>query len=367
MNRIRIALIPLLAVGLLVAAGCGGSSKGSSGGGTSLPGDAIATVAGKPVTRAELDELLDVTQSSYKQQKRDFPKAGTPEYTALQQQAAAYLVTQEEYEQEAKRLGITVTNAQVEKAIDDLVEQRFGGDRKKFDAFLKTNGYTIEQFRVGERRQLIQEGLRKAIVKNVTVTDAEVKAYYEKNRKSLYTTAEQRRVRHILVALNKRGQGVSEKNVSDTTVDFAKSKALADKLYQQLRKGADFVELVKQYSQDPGSKDKGGEYTDVKGTFVPEFEKFAFSAKTREISKPIKSQFGYHLIQALGPVKPGKTKTFAQVRTEIRSTLLEQKQTEALRAWANALAKRYKGKVRYAAGFEPPAPTTTSGGTTTNG
>ena len=204
------------------------------------------------------------------------------------------------------------------------------------------------------------------MTKDAKVTAAEVKAYYDKHKAAApYTTPAQRRVRHILVALNAKGLGTAAKGVTDTKVDFAKSKTLADRLYAQLKSGADFVALVKKYSQDPGSKDKGGEYTDVQGTFVKEFEASAFSLKTKEISKPVKSQFGYHLIQALGPVKPGATEPLAKAAKGIRSTLLQQKQQAELQAWAAGLGKKYKGKVTYAAGFQPPAATGTTGATTT--
>jgi parvulin-like peptidyl-prolyl isomerase len=247
----------------------------------------------------------------------------------------------------------------VAKALGDLIKKNFSGDRKKFDAYLKSTGYTQHQFDTSIRGELLEKALATDVTRGVKVSDAEVKAYYDKNKgSSPYTTPAQRRVRHILVALNKDGKGVSDSGVKDTTVDFPKSKALADSLYARLRKGADFAALAKQYSQDPGSKDKGGEYTDVKGTFVKPFENSAFSLDTHELSKPIKSEFGYHLIEALGPTKPGKTQTLAEATKAIRKTLLDQKRNSALQAWSNQLAKTYKGKVKYAAGFEPPATTT---------
>jgi parvulin-like peptidyl-prolyl isomerase len=347
---------------VLAGAGCGSSSSSNSGssGGNGVPTDAVATVAGKTITRAELDDLMKTAELQYKQNKQSFPKAGTAEYQALQQQAAVYLVTQEEYEQQAATLGIKVTDADVQKGLDHLIKLRFNGSRKKFDTYLKTTGFTLAQFNAGERRQLLGTRITEAVTKGLKVTDTEAKAYYDKNKSTTYTTPAQRRVRHILVALNAKGTGVSEKGVTDTKVDFAKSKTLADKLYSQLQSGGDFVALVKKYSQDPGSKTKGGEYTDVKGTFVKEFETSAFSLKTRQISKPVKTQFGYHLIQALGPIKPGQTKTFDAVKKSIRTTLLQNKQQAALKAWAESLGKKYKGKVKYAAGFEPPTSTTTT-------
>ncbi len=365
----RLLLVALVSVGVVVAAGCGGSSKTTSTGRNGVPGDAVATVAGKTITRAALDDLLKTAELTYKQNKQAFPKPGTAEYQALQQQAAVYLVTQEEYEQQSTALGVQVTDADVSKALDALIKQRFSGDQKKFDAYLKTTGFTLDQFKAGERRQLVGNRLTKVVTKDVKVSEADIKAYYEKNKAAApYTTPAQRRVRHILVALNAKGTGVSEKGVTDTKVDFAKSKTLADKLYAQLKAGGDFAGLVKKYSQDAGSKDKGGEYTDVKGTFVKEFEASAFSLKTNEISQPVKTQFGYHLIQALGPIKVGATQSLVKAEPSIRSLLLQQKQQVVLQQWAAGLGKKYKGKVKYAIGFEPPATTspTVTGGTTTS-
>jgi parvulin-like peptidyl-prolyl isomerase len=360
----RLSLVAVASVGVLVAAGCG-SGSGSTGG-NGVPSNAVATVAGTTITRAALDDLMKTAELTYKQNKQAFPKAGTDQYQALQLQAAVYLVTQEEYEQQTTALGVAVTDADVSKALDALIKQKFNGDRKKFDAYLKTTGYTLDQFTAGERRQLVGDSLRKAVTKDVKVSEADIKAYYEAHKSdATYTTPAQRRVRHILVALNAKGTGVSEKGVTDTKVDFAKSKTLADKLYAQLKAGGDFVALVKKYSQDPGSKDKGGEYTDVKGTFVKEFETSAFSLKTNEVSHPVKTQFGYHLIQALGPTKPGATQSLAKAKSGIRSLLLQQKQQVVLQKWAAELGKKYKGKVKYATGFEPPV-TTGTGGTTTS-
>jgi len=367
MTRTHLSLVAVIVTGVLVAAGCGGGGGGSSttSNGSNLGSGVVATVAGKPVTRAELDDLMKTAELTYKQNKQAFPKAGSTQYQSLQQQAAVYLVTQEEYEQQAAKLGVTVTDADVTKALNTLVKQRFKGDQSKFDTYLKTTGFSLDEFKKGERRQILGTRLTKAITKNVTVSAADIKAYYDKNKGSApYTTPAQRRVRHILVALNAKGVGVAAKGVTDTKVDFTRSKKLADELYAKLQSGASFVKLVKKYSQDPGSKDKGGEYTDVKGTFVKEFEASAFSLKTHEISKPVKSQFGYHLIQALAPTKAGATETLTQATKSIRSLLLQQKQQTVLQKWAADLGRKYQGKIKYASGFQPPAPTTTAATTT---
>lgn len=360
MTRTRLSLAVLVAFGALVAAGCGGSSSSSSGSG-GVPADAVATVAGQPITRAELDDLLAVTKLTYKQQAHQFPKAGTAEYQALQQQAVTYLVAQTEYEQEVDRLGLKVTQADVDKALAELVKSRFSGSQTKFEAFLKSTGYTREQFETGLHRQLVEMRLHDKVTKGVTVSDAAVKAYYEKNKgTSAYTSPAQRRVRHILVAVNKNGVGIAANGVKDAKVDFAKSKALADKLYKQLVAGASFTAYVKKYSQDPGSKDKGGEYTDVKGQFAKEFEQAAFTLGTKVISKPVKTQFGYHLIEPLAPTKEAVTMSYAKAKAGIRTLLLQQKQQPVIDRWGTQFKKRYTNKVKYAAGFAPPAATTTA-------
>ena len=364
MTRTRLSLATLASLAALVAAGCGsGSNSSGSSGDGGVPSDAVATVAGKSVTRAELDELMKTSEPQYKQRTgQDFPKPGTAEYQALQQQGAVYLVTREEYEQEAAALSIIVADADVDKGLDALIKKYFKGDRKKFDAYLKTTGYTVDEFKTSERRQLLENRLIRTVTKDVKVPSAEIRPYYESHKDSppYTTTPAQRRVRHILVALNAKGTGVSEKGVTDTNVDFPKSKKLADKVYAQLEAGASFVALVKKYSQDPGSIAKGGEYTEIKGQFAKEFEAAAFSLETNEISKPVKTQFGYHLIQPLSALEPAKTQTFAEAEKGIRKTLLEQKQQAAFATWVAALGKKYKGKVKYAAGFAPPAASTTT-------
>ncbi len=368
MTRNRLLLAALLLVAVLLAAGCGGKS-GSSSSSNGVPSDAVAVVAGTPIPRSDLDELMHITELSYKQNKQAFPKAGTSEYQSLEQQAAAYLVTDKEYQLGAAQLGIHITDADVQKGIDTLIKrpspQGFGG-QANFDKYLKSTGFSMDDVRVLERRQLLRTRLFDTVTKNVKVTPSEIKAFYDAHKdQSPYSTPAQRNVRHILIAVNSKGVGVSEKGVTDTKVDYAKSKALADEVYKQLKNGADFKAMAKKYSQDPGTKDSGGVYLDVKGGgTAKEFEAVAFALKTHEISKPTKTQFGYHIIQALEPIKPGSTMSLPKAEKSIRATLLQQKKTTAISNWAKKLGARYKNKVKYASGFAPPTTSSTSTTTT---
>jgi parvulin-like peptidyl-prolyl isomerase len=325
-----------LAAVTLVAAGCGDSDE--------VPADAVAVVDGTTITRSSLDSLLARAKKSYAAQKRTFPKAGTSEYQSLQTQAVAYLVQREEYAREADKLGIDVTDQQIAKKVAEVKKQYFGGNQTKFEKGLADQGYTKATLEEDIRSQLLTEGIYKKVTSDAKVTDADVKSYYEKNRAN-YTVPESRSVRHILV----------------------KTKADADRIRAELVNGGDFAALAKANSIDPGSKDAGGKLTVSKGQTVAPFDKAAFSLDTNELSQPIKTQFGYHLIQPLGDVKPGSVTPFDQVKDQIRTQLESEKKNTAVNKWVADVEKEYKGKVQYAAGFAPPDTSTTTGETTTSG
>jgi foldase protein PrsA len=98
---------------------------------------------------------------------------------------------------------------------------------------------------------------------------------------------------------------------------------LANELKARADKGEDFAALVKQYSDDTGSKSKGGEYTFGKGQMVPEFEAASFSMKTNQISDPVETRFGYHIIKLLEKM-PAATQEYAKAEPSIREYLTEQ-------------------------------------------
>ncbi len=325
-----------LAAVTLVAAGCGDSDE--------VPADAVAVVNGSSIPRASLDDLLARAKKSYVAQKRSFPKAGTSEYQSLQTQAVAYLVQREEYAREAQKLGIQVNDKQIATKIAEVRKQYFSGNQQKFEKGLADQGYTEATLRDDIRSQLLTEGIYKNVTDGVKITDADVKAYYEKNRTN-YSVPESRAVRHILV----------------------KTKSEADKIRAELVAGGDFAALAKANSLDPGSKDQGGKLTVSRGQTVAPFDKAAFSLETNEVSEPVKTQFGYHIIEPLAAVKAGSVTPFEQVKDQIRTQLDSQKKNDAVNQWVSNVEKEYKDKVQYAVGFEPPDTQTTTGESTTTG
>lgn len=133
--------------------------------------------------------------------------------------------------------------------------------------------------------QAILSGVSKFLEKKATPTEKELKAYYEKNK-------EQVNASHILISTkDKSGNPMTEEKK-------AEAKKKADEIYNKAKSGEDFAKLAKEYSQDSSNAQKGGELGDFgKGVMVAEFEKAVFSMKEGEISKPVETQFGYHIIK----------------------------------------------------------------------
>lgn len=330
--RLLILLAAVLAVG---ASACGG-------GGGSVPKDAVAVVAGETIPTTDFDTVLAQAKKSYESNKQAFPKAGTEEYQTLKNQVVSFLVQRVEFEQKAKDLGIDVTDKQVEERLTQIKKQYFAGDQKKYEKQLADQGVTDEKVRADLRAQLVSEGLFKEVTKDVKVTDKDIADYYDEN-KATYSTPESRDVRHILV----------------------KTKALADDLYRQLAAGGDFTALAKKYSEDPSSKDKGGKLTIARGQTVAPFDQTAFLLKVGTVSHPVKTEYGYHLIEPLSEIKPAKQTPLKDVKESIRQQLLQTKRNEAMTAWVDDVKREYEDKVSYAVGFQPPPPPPTGTETTT--
>jgi parvulin-like peptidyl-prolyl isomerase len=326
-----LALLVLLVPLTLLASACGGEEEGS------VPADAVAVVGDAEVPKSEFDALIAQAKRSYKQQKRDFPKAGTPEYATLKNQAVAFLVQRAQFEQQAAELDVEISDKQVDARLEQIKKQYFGGDQKRYDAQLKEQGLTEEQVRRDIRAQLLQEELSKKVTSGVKVSDAEVKAHYEKN-KDQYGQPESRDVRHILVP----------------------TKRQAQQLHTQLQSGGNFAQLAKKHSKDPGSKDQGGKLTVAKGQTVPPFDKAAFELKKNQLSQPIKTQYGWHLIEPLSAVKPARTTPLKEVTESIRQQLLQTKKNERMTKWVEDTKKDFADRTHYQVGYAPPETATTA-------
>jgi parvulin-like peptidyl-prolyl isomerase len=333
------ALVVLIA---LVVAACGGATA-------SLSSGDVAVVGGEQITKGDLDALLDRAKKSFQASKRPFPKPGSQQYNTLQGQAVTFLVQRAEFAQKAADMGIHITDKQIDDRIEQLKKQYYNGSEKRYEQTLKQQGLTPDQARVEVKSQLISEELFKKVTSKVKVSDKAIADYYNANR-SIYQQKESRDVRHILVA----------------------KKSLADQLYGQLV-GAherNFASLAKKFSKDPGSAANGGKLTITKGQTVPQFDTTAFSLKTGQLSRPVHTQYGWHIIQALSAIKPPRVTPLSQVTASIRQQLEQQQRNQAMTKWVDDARKDFckSGNIKYAVGYEPnpdPCLAVTSSTTTT--
>ena len=184
----------------------------------------------------------------------------------------------------------------------------------------------------------------------ITPSDAEIKTYYEKNR-AKYQVPERRSVRYALLDVNQlrqtlqipedalkeqyqaniqqyqvpnqvHCQHILFKTIGATDAIVEETRKKAEDVLKQAKKGAKFDELAKKYSEDPGSKDKGGDLGWVRqGQTVPEFEKAAFSLAPGQISDLVKTQYGFHIIKVLEK-QTAHTKPFEEVKDSLRTPML---------------------------------------------
>ena len=287
-----------LAAAALVAGALGLVACGSSSDTSSLPQGVVAQVGDSQITAAQLQKTMDQAAAAAKAGGQTFPKAGTSQYQQARAQALEQIRIERIVGFEVAKCGspCQVSNKAVQRQLDQIRKSsQFGGSEQKFQRFLAQRKLSLADAREQLRFGLERQALIDHVTKGVRFTEADAKKYYDANP-SQFKTPAQRTARHILV----------------------KDKALADKISAEVNNG-NFAELAKKYSIDPGSKAQGGELGPIqKGQVVPEFEKVVFGLKDGQISKPFKTQFGWHIVQA--HVTPAHTQTFAEAKASIISS-----------------------------------------------
>ncbi len=188
--------------------------------------------------------------------------------------------------------------------------------------------------------RLIQEGTAQAALERelkITVTDAEARKFYD-DHPAEFEQPETVRIAQIFLSTHDPLTGAE---LSDT--DKAAKKKEIEDILKHARAGENFSNLVEQYSEDPGSKDKGGVYTVARGQTLPEFEAAAFSLNSNQISDVVATASGYHLIKSLEKM-PAKKLDYATVADDLKRALIQQK--------AAKLAPPYMSTLRKGAGVE---------------
>ena len=284
-----------------------------------------ATVGDEKITKADMDEEMKATIDQLKQQYGDDYENNDKIKDQLKQMKVQYLnamVNEKLMLQNAASLGVEPSedelNEKVDEAVNQLKEQY--SEDGQFEQVLEVNGFTEDSFREYERKQIILQQVQEAMIGGIEVTDEDAQVYYDENKDSQYTTGAGADAAHILIA---------EKN-DDGEIDFDASLAKAQEVKAKLDAGDDFAELAAEYGTD-GTKNNGGNLGYVEydqANYDQDFLNGFKELTEGQISDPVKSQFGYHIIKATG-LKDEVVTPFEDVKDQIKSQLLQQQQNQA--------------------------------------
>lgn len=287
---------------ILLACVVGVSAVGCTG------NNAVATVDGKEITTKEFEEQLKfskwITELQYGDDIWGTMKKQDPKYQeTIKNQVMDSLVQSQIFLQYAEKNNIKPD----QKQLEDFKAQnkKMFEDAKAKESFAKSG--LDEKFMDNYAKQAATiTGVVKFIEKKSTPDEKKLKKYYDENSEKIDAS-------HILLV-------TTDEKTGKTYPDEKKAeiKKKADEVYEKAKSGEDFAKLAKEYSQDPGSKESGGSLGEFsKGSMVEEFEKVAFSMKEGEISQPVETQFGYHIIKVNKKIKLDYDKVKAEMKQEL--------------------------------------------------
>jgi peptidyl-prolyl cis-trans isomerase SurA len=254
----------------------------------------VAVVGNRPVLASQVDEEI------FSRQSQGVKLPSNPEGIQLvRQQIVSSIIDEELLVQQAQRdTSIKVTDEEIASGVEEQVRKVRSNFTSEVDytAELRKAGFqtpeeyrrwlTDQQRRAAFQNRLIEKLRNEGKLKPVAPTEKEMKQFFEEQKSSLGTRPATLSFRQIVLS------------PVPAPAAKARTKAQADSIVLELRRGADFATAARRFSQDPGSKDQGGSLNWFRrGVMVPEFERVAFALKPGVVSDPVESPFGYHIIQ----------------------------------------------------------------------
>jgi peptidyl-prolyl cis-trans isomerase SurA len=286
----------------------------------------VAVVGNRPVLASQVEEEIFSRQS----QGSKLPES-PDSLRAIRQQVVSSIIDEELLVQQAQRdTSIKVTDEEIASGVEEQVRKVRTNFTSEVDykAELKKAGFqtpeeyrrwlTEQQRRAAFQNRLVEKLRNDGKLKTVAPTEKEMKQFFEEQKGTLGSRPATVSFRQIVIS----------PKPSDAAK--AKTKAQADSIVLELRRGADFATAARRFSQDPGSKEQGGSLNWFRrGVMVPEFERIAFALKPGVISDPVESPFGYHIIQ-VERVQPGEVQArHILLIPEIDSTHVDSARTVA--------------------------------------
>jgi foldase protein PrsA len=250
------------------------------------------------------------------------------EYNTLRDQVLEFLIRGNWIEQETDKQNVKVSDKEVQKQIDAAVKQAFQnpGD---FQKFLQRSGLTQADVFYQQRNQLLQQKLTEKVTKaQGKVTDAQIAAYYNKN-KSKFATPERRDLRIVLT----------------------KTQDKAAQAKRALQSGQSWKDVTKKYSVDQASKAQGGLLSGVaKGQQEKALDDAIFQADKGKLVGPVKTQFGWYVLD-VSKITPAKQQSLEQSKASIQQILTSDNQRKALDKFGKDYRKRWKAETACRKGF----------------
>ncbi|NQD68004.1 foldase [Bacillus haikouensis] len=239
-------------------------------------------------------------------------------YTTLVDQygeaALDTLIAEKIVELESEEEEITVKESEMDEELQTIQDSY--GDEEAFNEALASSGASLDSVKENIKTYLLTEKLLKD---RISISDDQIKEYFEANKDS-FAQAEQVEASHILVEDEETAEEVKDK--------------LAD--------GGDFAELAKEYSTDTSNAESGGELGFfAKGEMVAEFDEKAFAMKAGEISEPVKTEFGYHIINVTDK-KAAKEAVLEDHKEEVKDILFDQALQTEYGTWLEEQKEEYK-------------------------
>jgi peptidyl-prolyl cis-trans isomerase SurA len=289
----------------------------------------VAVVGNRPVLASQVDEEVFSRQS----QGQHLPN-NPDSLESVRKQIIASIVDEELLVQQAQRdTTIKITDQEIADGVEQQVRKVRGNFNSEVDYKdeLKKAGFgtpeeyrrwlTDQQRRAAFQNRLIDKLKQEGQLKPVPPTEPEMRAYFEEQRGQLGSRPATISFRQIAIAPRPSAESK------------ARTRAQADSIVGELRKGADFATAAKRFSQDPGSKDQGGSLNWFRrGVMVPEFERVAFALRPGVVSDPVESPFGYHIIQ-VERVQPGEV----QARHILLTPEVDSAHVDSARALADSV------------------------------
>lgn len=291
----------------------------------------IAKGKGFEIKQSDLDDAMTGIKAAAAMRNQVIPPA---QMKMLESQMLDRLIQVQLLLQKATDADKAEGKKTAETQMNTLLER--AGSQEALNRQFTALGMSMSQLRT----RLMQEGTAQAALISelkVTVTDAEARKYYD-DHPADFEQPERVLIAQIYLSTH---DPVTGAELSDTEM-AAKKKEMED-ILKRARAGENFSNLVEQYSEDMGSKTKGGEYAVARGQTLPEFEATAFSLNTNQISDVVTTTSGYHLIKLLEKM-PAKKLDYATVASDLKQVLIQQK--------AAKLAPAYLANLKKQAGVE---------------